>query len=207
VPGYSTVLPNIDEARLEAVHALIVGQIADLDASLQLSPISFPAGTAVAGLVVIGDPESLPSQAEAPFLICVTGGTSVDTVDLETELRYVGVPSTVSSFRLTLHTTVRVYIHPRTFPAADSSISSIQSQAELRERLRSRLCDFIRSDVFQSGSGVDIALGSREYATAPGYDAYTQVRVAEIRKGLFDKSFAGLVSVFGAELLVTGLVE
>lgn len=198
MPGYSLTNDDPDEARLTAIQTLIQSRIGDLDTNLQRAPLSMPAGTAASALVIIGDPDTLDSST--PFVVCISGGGKADGADWESDFRYTGMGTSITpgSLKNTVHTQVRVYIHPDTFPAADATWSSVKTQTEKRERLLSRVVAFLRGDVFQTLAGVDMTLTSTEYRDAG--DNLTMGVVRRVEKGRYEKSFAGTALVYGASL-------
>lgn len=202
--GYQTTVAGVDEARLDAHVSLLTGKITHLDAALSRD-LLLPVGTAVAGLVILGDPALFPAVDVGPFLICVMGGGKSDAVDAETVFRYIGVPTTVSAVRVTMHTQVRAYLHPDLFEATDSLWASIVTQTAKRERLLARIADWLRLDCFGTVAGIDMTLTSQE-TTSVG-DNLTMGFVREIRKGRFEKSFAGQFGVMGVEFHIEHILN
>lgn len=203
-PGYQTTAIGCDEARLVAFQSLLVGKIADLNTALQLAPISMPTGSATSGQILIGDTNVFP-RAVGPFVVCILGGGRTDGMDMESAFKEIGLGVTVSYMQNRLHTRMRVYIHPDAIPAASNTWANVNTQAENRERLLSRVCDWIRADCLQVRAGVDLTLTSSEY-TETG-DNLTETRIVAIRKGRYEKGFDSAQICIGAEIQIASQLQ
>jgi hypothetical protein len=203
---YSTTLPNIDEARLDAITALLVANLASLNTSLLRGGLwTLPAITS--SMVSIGDPERLPlTAAEAPIILSVVGGGRYEELDTEADYRYID-QSANSGFKVDVYTNIFVYLHPDSVPAADNTWASVRAQAATRERIRSRVCDWLRAGVLNAQANLAITLGSREYSVSPGFDVLDRCRASMIYKGYFEKSFARGQQLYGAHIVHVGRVQ
>jgi len=202
--GFQTTVIGPDEARLVAVRGLMIDstKLSDLNATLALSPFSsFP--TVTSANFLIGDPDTFAESK--PVIVCVYGGGKGAGLDRESMFKEIGMPN-VSTIKNTFHTNIRVYIHPNyAFPAADSTATSVEQQAEYRERLLSRVVEWICSDIFATVAGVDTTLTSQQM-TQTG-DNFTMTYVSQVQKGVFEKGIEGKFRCLGAQLTLTSTLQ
>lgn len=198
--AFSTTPPNFDEARQDALQALIVSKIADLDALVSQDSL-LPAGTMTSDLVLIGDPEQMASVTETPIVISVVGGGERDGMDVEAQFEFIDLTAG-RGFRYEWRTNVFVYIHKDLFPASGNSWAQVKLQTERRERLRSRINDWLLEDVFNTAAGSKIALASSVYASPNDYLIFAHAR--QVYKGYFNKGFGGSESLWGLHLVHVG---
>lgn len=205
--AYNTDLPSIEEARLDAIYDLIVANLAALNASLgrdSLWPASVPI---TAAMVTIGDPETTLDVNAYPILICVVGGGRGDERDIESDYLYIDSVET-GGLRNVVYTNVYFYLHPDAVPGTD-----VIAQAEMRERVRARACDWLRAGIFNDVANRAIPLASQEYSVAPNFDRLDRCRAAIGYKGYFEKGFGGITqaargkqTLYGAHIVHIGEV-
>jgi hypothetical protein len=205
MPGFSLTVIGLGEARLAAFQSLFQGKIADLNTTLQLAPLSMPAGSATAAQIVIGDPAAFDDSL--PFFLCILGGGRNNGVDMETSIKEVGIPNSVSAFKNTFHTRVMLYLNPNAFPVAAQTAASVLAQAEKRERFLQRICDWVRADCLQTVAGVSLTLASVEYSAAPTYDDLCMSVIDSITLGVYEKGYAGQTQCPGAEIHITSIAQ
>lgn len=189
---------GVDEARLDAFVSLLQGQLTALNNALDRGTL-LPSGLVTSGMVIVGDPETLPKVGQAPVLITVAGGGKSEGLDIEDEAKWVGEQS-VSTRKQVFHTQVRAYVHPHLFPTGTAPTwAEVVAQTASRERCCSRLADWLRY-VFGRNQGTTITLASNEQGF--GADTLSNGRIRELRKMWFDKGFEGSVLVYGAAALI-----
>lgn len=204
-PGFQTTDPGVDEARLDAVAALMTAKLADLKTALQRGGL-LPAAVTDAVQVLVGDPDSIGPVGTCPIVFCVMGGGKAGALDVEMDWLYISGPGVaVTTWRNRFYTQVRGYVHNDLFPVASSSWANITAQCTKRERLMARLCDWFRADVAAQVAAVDLALASKE--TREAGDELAMGQIKEIRKGRFDKACGGQVSVPGVEMLLQHILN
>lgn len=190
MPYPNTTTPGMQEARLDAIRDTMTGKISDLQSALTGVTPALTGITVTTAMFYIGDPESMPDGATNPFWVCVVGGGKSDGQDWGSRQEFIGE----NYFHHDAYTNIYVYIHPDTFP----DLAAFQ-QAEYRERLRARICDWIRLDCFTNHPALTIPLASKEYGTAN--DALLNAKVTEITMGIAQMGYANSVAVYVAHLL------
>ncbi len=198
---YQTDLPGIEEARLDAIHGLIVAALADLNAALQRDGL-WPSAVPIApSMVTIGDPDTALDVNAYPLLISVLGGGRDDEVDIATDYLTID-PTDTGGTTNTLYTNVIVTLHPDAVTGADPV-----AQTQTRERIRARVCDWLRADVFNTRANLSVQLASREFAAAPAFDVLDRCRAATGRKGLYTRSYGAMQTVYGAHIVHVGEIR
>ena len=196
---YSVNYPGIDEARLDAIKAVIVAGLSSLNASLAVSP-AIPAKsgagsmTLAASQVLIGDPIMLRQSR-----ISVVGGGENDQTDME-------IQPFLNAYerRHEVTTSIFVYIHPDECPSSDEAV-----KAEGQERALARICDHLRARVFNTTSGINIGMASREQITTVSggyYDLLLDCHITRIKKGITPKGMGEMKECLSAELTHTGRI-
>lgn len=195
---YSTSLPGLEEARLDAIKTAITDSLADLNTSQKRSPLAFlPDWTSAQ--IVLGDPETLLSS-----LICIVAGGKDDATDIETgaDINVSGhilqpMPwSDTGGFYATVSTNIYVYLHPDVCKKDDALIYVANM-----ERWRTRVCDHLRKRVFNAVQNATLFLSSQE---SGGADQLTECHLVRTRKAVFNKNCGGGTTVMGAHMLHTG---
>ena len=198
---YQVNLPGIREASLDAIRSCMTNNLDALNAALTgvVPPLALGV-TVQPTQFLIGDPYTVPKVDTNPFWITVLGGGDRDGTDSEQELYYID-----PGFHITLHTNIYVYIHPDSFPNIDPFL-----QEELRERLLTRLVDWLTVDVFNKkgnpanpnliDAGIIIPLGSRVFSVDPAFDTMDRGTVSTVRMGSITKSYAQTMQIRSAEL-------
>lgn len=199
---YSTTLPGVREATVDALMTLATGAISDLNAALTRdaqTPLPTPIA---ASMFHLGEPDALPSVSTQPVIVYYVGGGKQDGTDLESTLEFID-PAPTRGIKNVVHTSVTVGIHPELYTATGDDAFA---QAAKRERLLFRLEDWLRTDVYNKGANLAVALGSREYSVAPNYDTLIYSWCRRVRVGWLQKSFAGSRYMLCAEFAHEGWV-
>jgi hypothetical protein len=197
--AYLTTAPGIEEARLDAIHALLVANLASLNASLQRDGL-WPANVPITpSMVTLGHPATWPAS-RPPILICVVAGGRAEELDIRTQRLYIELTET-SGFLNTLTTSVYLFLHPDAVPGSDPLV-----QAAARERIRVRLSDWARAGVFNTPTSQTIPLDSHEVHLAPTNDYLDRVNAVLGYKGLYEEGFGGSLVCYGAHIVVEGIV-
>lgn len=191
--AYSTSLPGLDEARLDAIKTMLTNGLSGLNTTLARDGLTPMVWTAAQ--IVIGDTLRLSASR-----ISIVGGGEHDGQDLEAE-RYFAPINETQGYKETLATNIYVYIHPDEFPSSDPL-----AQAAMRERALSRICDHLRRRVFNAVGNDTMTLTSQEHASGGSYDALIACRVKAIYKGVTGKDFGGQVEVLTAHLIHEGVI-
>lgn len=193
--SYSTSLPGLDEARLVAVHGLLSGALATLNAALAVdsqTPMSLTSGQ-----ITIGDTGKLEATR-----ISVVGGGEHDATDMEVAMEFVGI-NDVANDQQRLFTNVFVRLHPNEF------VGTLDGAAldRARELARARICDTIRRRILGAPQNRCITLTSREHATSPDYDVLGPCWVRDIRKGYEYMGYGNTIQVLSAQLVHVGIIQ
>lgn len=204
--GFSTSLPGIDEARLDAIANLLSDATNIANLNTMLTRDALWSQTVTSAMVSIGDPQILPAVADAPLIISVVGGGRYDELDMEIEYRYID-QTAQSGFRHEIYTNIYVYIHPDAVPSDSTSWSTIRTQAAKRERVRARVCDWLRKGVLNAPGNIALTLASREWTVSPNYDVLDRCHVQSVYKGYFEKGLGGSKPVYGAHLVHAGRIQ
>jgi hypothetical protein len=189
--NYPTDMPGIGEARLDALQALIIASLPDLNAALARdgkSPLSFAPEQ-----VIQGDPETVTGS-----LICLVGGGKQDGTDLEVEGRFIP-RGDCSGYQETVSTNIYVYIGPN-----DMRTDDLLAYVQYRETTRQRVVDHLRKRVFNCAAGASIVLSSREHTTSPDFDTLHDGMAHAVYMGLVSKGSAGSFNVWCAHLVHEG---
>lgn len=193
MPGYSTTTPGLDEARLDAVKAVMVGRIADLNTAFaSITPTIAIGSPLTSACIHIGDPETLPDLTTNPLWLAVVGGGRQDAQDMDITLQATGM-----ILHHKLYTNIYLYFHPDALPATD-----VLSQAEQRERARARVTDWLRGDCFNLAENMALTLASQEYQDTGDRLGWSYIR--SIKKGWVLKSFGQKVWLYHAHYLLEG---
>jgi hypothetical protein len=177
---------GLAEACLDGIKASIVAGIDDLNTILGVSP-AINLGIVIDDTFVnIGDPDTLPDQDIPTFWITLCGGGKSDGRDQHIEINASG-----PQYRVSAYHNIYCYLNPNVFPGID-----VYAQAELRERFRARLQDWLTWRIFNNITGIEITLTSRQFAVSPKYDVLTRSMITDVSKGYVMKSFAGSDWVF-----------
>lgn len=192
---YILTKPGIGEATLDAILALMVAKVTDLNTILALSPALSIGATVDSSFFSIGDPDTLKDATTNPFWVTVVGGGRQDGRDTEVEIKQTG-----PGYWYTLHTNIYLYLHPQSFPGSNAF-----TQATNRERLRARICDWLLYDVFNNGTNYRVTLGSQQMTNGT-YDSLDEAKVTDVTKGFVLKSFGTAQYVFMAHFMHTGRV-
>src|SRR5579871_4055304 len=172
--AYST--PGIDEATRQWIISQIVANVSSLNTALASDNLT-PVAPATSGSVFYGDPTLMP---QLPFWICVYGGGGISGgADMEVSQLYIDFVR----YSSTIHSSIAVYLHPDTFQPAPNT-SGGPAQVASRERLLSRICDFLRAECFNTFNAASPTLTSQEYiGTDPTqYDFLDRAHIESIEK-------------------------
>jgi hypothetical protein len=199
--AYQTDLPGIEEARLDAIQGLIASALADLNAALQRDGLWPSAVPITPSMVTIGSSDTPLDVSAYPLLISVAAGGREDDLDIATDYLTID-PTETAGTTNTLYTNIFVALHPDAVTGGDPV-----AQAQTRERIRARVCDWLRAGVFNTRANLAIPLASREYAAAPAYDVLDRCRAATGRKGLYTRSYGAMQTVYGAHIVHVGEVR
>ena len=192
---FLTTKPGIGEACLDALLALMVAKIGDLNTMLALAP-SISLGVSVDSTFFhIGDPDTMPDSATSPFWISVVGGGRADGRDTEVEIKQSG-----PGYWYTIYHNLYFYLHPQFGPSTDAF-----AQAATRERLRARVCDWLLYDVFNNGMNYTVTLGSQQMTNGTA-DTLDECRITDLTKGFVLKSFGTTQYVYMAHMVHRGRV-
>lgn len=167
--GYNPALPGLDEARLDAYRELLVSKLDLLNIALARDKRT-PIGPVSAAMVEIGDSEALWDISSGPIRIRVRGGDEAGGLDFESDIT-MGVNQN-AGFKYTFLTHLAIYIHPDALASL-----SMRREAEARERLLSRINDWITLgvcnywDPVTETGGLVVDLNSHILTAAPGCDA------------------------------------
>lgn len=168
--SYSTSLPGISEARLDAIKTLVVNSLTDLNAALArdaLTPLVWTAAQ-----VVLGDPARITTSVIAVYAGGEDNAVDVDVKEFMSSLTY----------EMTLSTNIDVWLHPD----AGAAYSDPLLYAAFMERAMARTLDHLRWRVFCAKANYSLALGSQETGAA---DTFTEARVDRVIKGVTEKGF------------------
>lgn len=179
--GYSTSLPGLAEARLDAYKTLIVNSLTDLNMAMAVGSdlTGFP--TLTSANVTLGDPRLIASGTAT---IAIYGGGEDNAVDIEQEEFFLS-PSETAGLGARIYTTIDVWLHPDW----TANITSAAACAAKNERAMARLLDHLRKRVFNVPANYTLTLTSREYATSPDYDVLTESKVQRVIKGTTEKEY------------------
>lgn len=192
---YSTSLPGIDEACLDAILAAMVAKITDLNNVLSGASPAITLGETIDSTYFnIGDPETLPPSKS--FWVSVTGGGKQDGRDTT-----IAVKQALAGYNITKYHNIYFYLSPQAFPGTDAF-----AQATLRERFRARFMDWLLWDVFNTGANYELTLSSRLFSTAPAYDTLDECKITDVTKGFVAKSFGGTQWCFMSHALHYGVI-
>jgi hypothetical protein len=196
IMAFNLDTPGLAEARLDAIATLIKGKIS-LFNSANLRDTLCPCLLG-SNAVTIGDPDSLQKVALTPVTIAVIGG------NIESDFEF--LPGSMTDeqgagYLYRVFTDVIAYIHPDLYSAETPF-----AQATRRERLRSRLSDWLRSAVFNNHGGIDLALASHEFHVLPDTDSLMISTVERIENALYTKAFASNVACYACHLHLTGFI-
>ena len=133
--AYNPAKAGLDEARLDAYRRLLISHLDQLNTALSRDRRT-PIGPVTAEMVEIGDSETLWELASGGLRIRIRGGDEASPLDFESALS-TGVDG-CTGFRYTFFTHLNIYIHPDALATV-----SVKRQAEARERLLSRLNDWV----------------------------------------------------------------
>jgi len=191
MPTYPNLTtPGMQEARLDAIRDQMRSRIADIQSALTGVTPALSGITVTTGMFYIGDPDSIPDGTTNPFWVCVVGGGKQDGRDWESKQEFIGE----NIYHNDVYTNIYVYIHQDTFPGVDAFV-----QAEYRERLRSRICDWIRLDCFNNHDALSIPLASAEYGTSN--DHLDKSWVSEFTMGYAPKGYGPTVYLYSAHAM------
>lgn len=202
--NYNISLPDVGEARLDAMQAMIIASLDDLNASLNRdaqSPLTFTSAQ-----VIIGDPEMVTVST-----ICVCGGGKQDATDME--LGQGGnefMPRTDSAApHIDLSTNIYVYISQNDMIPAPSSdtIADAQKAVLYREKARARIVGHLRRRVFNSQAASCITLASQEFSGSGANDQILNARITSIKLGMSPKGTGGSLYLYSANLLHEGYLQ
>jgi len=186
--NYPVDKPGIGEARLDAIQALIIASLDDLNAALNRdarSPLTFAPED-----VIQGDPETVTKS-----LICIVGGGKQDGTDMGIIGR--SIPrGDCSGYQETVSTNIYVYIGPN-----DMRTDGALGYVAYRETARQRIVDHLRHRVFNCRNGSAIPLASQEHTTDPDTDTLHDGMVVDVLMGLVPKGPGGTFNVWCAQLL------
>jgi hypothetical protein len=191
--GYDPSKPGLDEARLEAYRRLLISRLDLLNTALMRDRRT-PVGEVTPEMVEIGDSETLWDIGMGGIRIRIRGGDETSPLDFESALT-LGVNG-CSGFRYTFYTHLAIYIHPDALAAV-----SVRRQAEARERLLSRLNDWVTLGVCNywnpetATGGLTVQLGTSILSVPPQTDALLE---SHVYRGYRDTPFRGFG---GAELI------
>lgn len=192
---FLTTKPGPGEACLDALLALMVAKVSDLNTMIALSPAVTIGVTVDSTFFHIGDPDTMPDTALFPFWVTIVGGGKQDGRDTEVEIRQSG-----PGYWYTLYHNIYLYVHPESFPGTDAYV-----QAALRERFRARVCDWLIYDVFNNGTNATVTLGSQQMTNGT-FDTLDESRVEDLTKGFVLKSFGTTQYVYMAHLMHRGKI-
>jgi hypothetical protein len=198
--AYVATQPSIEEARLLAIQALIVGNLGTLNTALTYDGL-WPSSVAItSGMVTLGDAVSALDLRAAPVLICVLAGDAASA--------YIDIDRTdTRGLENTFWTAIVVYVHPDAIGATSSAPAALLAQAAMRETLRVRICDWLRAGVFNLDVNSTIQLASQEYTSGASYDVLDRCIAVNVKKDLVERGFGSGETVYGTVITHQGRVR
>lgn len=189
---YDPTRAGLAEATRAWIVAIIQANLDSLNTALQRDGLLTVDITSA--MVMRGDPKTLPSQTEAPLMICVSGGGQFGA-DMAIAQKYVPL-----SYHHDIHSAISVYIHPQALPVPTGN-----DYESGREMLLDRVCDWLRAGIFNTVAHVSPVLQSREF-DASG-DKLGQSHISDIEQGQAQKGFAGSQIVSYARMVHSAWIE
>ena len=203
--AYNPAKAGLDEARLDAYRRLLISHLDQLNTALSRDRRT-PIGPVTAEMVEIGDSETLWELASGGLRIRIRGGDEASPLDFESALS-TGVDG-CTGFRYTFFTHLNIYIHPDALATV-----SVKRQAEARERLLSRLNDWVTLGVCnywdpESGTGgLLVDLGTNILTAPPQTDALVESHVSRGYRDLPFRGFGGSELIPALHLVIQASIE
>lgn len=154
------VTPGLSEAACDAVVAYLKTKISDLDARLDMGDLTPGLTPTVAGQIYRGDPKKL---APTPFWVTVVGGNQ-NGREVQSTFELMG-EGAGRGFYNKWWGTISAYINVDTTFDDDPFVS-----VAIRDRLLSRLADWLRLDCFNQQSTLLLLLTSQEFNSGSTFD-------------------------------------
>lgn len=202
---WTPLLPDIGEARLDALEAILKAAIPDLNTCLARDQYTsllvsgdYPALTP--DIVDQGDTAaSWDPLLEGTIKVAICAGGMREGTDFEADQEFIDQADSWG-MRLTLHTSIYVYM------ADVLRIESPRLQARYREKAQARLSGWCRG-VLNSRANIDILLASQEFCAVGGteFDSLTKCKARTGIKSYFQRS-AGNITTYGVHVDHIGMI-
>lgn len=182
-------LPGIREASLTALKALLVANLAGLNAYLQRGGLWSAEKAITSAMVKDFDMKDFRDKEWAG--ICLFN--PVETRQIRQ--RTTGGQDNVTGQGSTVQTVIVAYINPNTFAG----------NASAQEQAAGRLSDYLTDGLFNAAANRRLTLASRVYHAAPAFDALAGM-IEAVEIDWFETSFGGDKICRGVECLHVGVI-
>lgn len=167
------VLPGLSEAGCDAIVAFLQGKVAALDARLNLDGQTPGLPTTLVGQIQRGDSKKVQ---EFPFWVTVVGGDE-GGLEIQSYFELMG-ESGGRGFWNKYWATISCYLGLDTMPDTDN-VNNVGK----RDRLLSRLADWLRVDCFNQQSTLLLTLTSQEFSSGSNFDQLKGNVLEYIKRG------------------------